>query len=342
MEVLRTNSAKSAQWDEYVFANNESTFYHLFGWKQIIEKSFGHRTYYLTAMSGKRIAGILPIVHIKSRLFGSIFCSMPFMGIGGICADDQETAHVLLEAAGSLLKKEQGDYLELRHRKQTDFGLPVKRHKVTMTVELDPDPEVLWKGFKSKHRTAVRRAEKNNLEITLGQSQYLDLFYEIESVGWRDLGTPFYRKSFFENILGQLGQFIDIYMVFQNGQPVATAFNARFKGEVEGMWTYCLKEYSGLQTNYYLYWQMIKQACENGFNQFHLGRTTPVSGGAFYKSKWNAVPRPLYWEYVLNKASGLPALDTANPRFAKMIDLWKKLPVSLTRQIGPFIAKNIP
>lgn len=342
MEILQIDGSKAPEWDEYVLSNAESTFYHLFGWKNIIEKSFGHRSYYLMAKSGNQVVGILPIVHIKSRLFGSILSSMPFMGIGGICAENEEAAHALLDAADALLKKLKGGYLELRHRKKTNFQIPCKEHKVTMTIELDSDFESIWKQFKSKHRTAIRRSEKNSLKIKSGKSEYLDTFYEIESIGWRDLGTPFYSKYFFKNIFKELGNFIEIFLVFSNGKPIATAFNGLFKDEVEGMWTYSLKEYSKLQTNYFLYWQMIKSACENGYRWYHLGRSTTKSGASFYKAKWNAVPHQLYWEYILNTTNKPPEINTENPKFKYPIRIWKKLPLVVTKKIGPYIAKNIP
>ncbi len=342
MEVQRIESSNAAEWDEFVRSSPASTFYHLFGWKGVIEQSFGHQGYYLAAKSGGRIEGVLPIVHIKSRLFGSILCSMPFMGIGGICAENEDASTCLLNGARRLLQEVQGDYLELRHRKQTNFDLPVKKHKVTMTVQLAQDPETLWNGFKSKHRTAIRRAEKNNLEIKAGKGEYLDAFYAIEATGWRDLGTPFYRKSFFKNVLDAFEDCIDIYVVFWNDQPIATAFNGLFKDEVEGMWTYCLKSHSKLQTNYYLYWQMISQACERGYRQYHLGRSTAHSGASFYKTKWYAEPYQLYWEYLLNKNHHLPNLDAANPKYEKLRNVWKRLPVKVTQVVGPFVAKNIP
>jgi len=294
------------------------------------------------AIDNKEVTGILPIVHLKSLIFGSIFCSMPFLNFGGICADDEASERALLSEAEKILKTSHGSYLELRHKKKSITDIPAKTHKVSMTLELDPDPDVLWKNFKTKHRTNIRRAYKNGLEIKVRGQEYLQDFYDLLSIGWRDLGTPFYKFSFFENIMNSFSDAVEIYLVYHDGQPIASAFNGLFRNTVEGMWTYSLRDFAKLQTNYLLYWEMIKRACENGYKLYHLGRSTNETGATFYKKKWNAVTKQLYWEYVLKKEGKLPDLSVDNPKYDLAIKVWRNLPVGVTRFIGPMIAKNIP
>ena len=110
-------------------------------------------------------------------------------------------------AHDDLLIRKNADYVEFRHLHPSPIELKRKEHKVSMTVELDSDPEVLWNNFKTKHRTTIRRAEKNGLEIVRGGKEHLETFYKIISTGWRDLGTPIYRIDFFENIIRILRRF---------------------------------------------------------------------------------------------------------------------------------------
>ncbi len=294
------------------------------------------------AIDNDKVAGILPLVHLKSMIFGSIFCSMPYLNFGGICADSETAEKALFHDAKSILKKLKGDYIELRHLKKSTMDIPCKTHKISMALELDPDPDVLWKNFKTKHRTNIRRAAKNGLEIKVGGKEFLREFYNILSVGWRDLGTPIYRLSFFENILDAFNESVEIYVVFYLGTPIATALNGLFKDTVEGMWTYSLREYSKLQTNYFLYWEMIRRSCQREYKLYHLGRSTSETEGTFYKKKWNAFPKQLYWEYVLNGRDNLPELDVENPKYQMAIKLWRKLPVCMTQVLGPIVAKGIP
>jgi FemAB-related protein (PEP-CTERM system-associated) len=342
MQVTLLDSSNIHKWEKYVENHPDATFYHRYEWKQVIEKSFGHKTYYLMANDNDEVTGILPMVHLKSFLFGSIFCSMPFLNFGGICADNGAAEDALLTEARQILKTSGGSYLELRHKKKSNADIPAKTHKVSMTLELDSNSDVLWNNFKTKQRQNIRRAYKNKLEIKVGKRECLMEFYKIMSIGWRDLGTPFYRLSFFENIFDAFSDAVEIFLVYHDGRPIATAFIGLFRDTVEGMWTYSLREFAILQTNYLLYWEMIKRACEKEYKLFHLGRSTSETGATFYKKKWNAVTKQLYWEYVLNKESKVPDLTVDNPKYDLAIKVWKNLPVAITRLIGPSLAKSIP
>ena len=105
---IRMFSDEFDLWTEYIRKHPQATFYHEIGWKEVIERSFGHKTYYLMAMRQDNIAGILPLVHLKSHLFGSILCSMPFLNFGGICADDSEAENELLDSGSRTAQKKPG------------------------------------------------------------------------------------------------------------------------------------------------------------------------------------------------------------------------------------------
>jgi FemAB-related protein (PEP-CTERM system-associated) len=267
---------------------------------------------------------------------------MPFLNFGGVCAESVEVETSLIATARDILEKNKGDYLELRHVKQTEQKLPVKTHKISMTLSLDRDPERVWNAFKSKHRTNIRRAEKHGLTIRSGGENLLSDFFQIISIGWRDLGTPIYPFRFFQYILEEFKNEIEIFIVYYLGQPIAAAFNGRFKDTIEGMWTYALREHIRLQTNSFLYWKMIEKACLDGFQHYHLGRSTNDSGSSVFKKKWNAYPTQLYWEYLLNRKTTLPDISVENPRYQFARKTWQKLPVALTRILGPALSRSIP
>jgi FemAB-related protein (PEP-CTERM system-associated) len=342
MQTKILEPSDESKWRAYVQAHPAATFYHRLAWKNVLESSFGHQAYYLMAENDGRTVGILPIIHLKSMLFGSILCSMPFLNFGGIVADDAAAEAALLDEARRLLQETGADYLELRHLRKSSADLPCKQHKVSMRLELDPDPEVLWRTFKSKHRREVSRAIENGFECTFGGRELLENYYAILSRGWRNLGTPIYSMSFFENILTAFDDAVEITLITHRGVPVATAFDGLFKQTAEGMWTYSLREYAHMNVNYFLYWSLIKRCCERGYSGFHLGRSTIGSTGQMYKAKWKAVPQPLYWEYVINRGGNIPDVSVDNPKYGLAIKLWRKLPVRVTQLLGPLLARSIP
>jgi len=121
-------------WDKYVEKHLQGTLYHLSGWKNVIEKTYSHKTYYLVAVNSLKlkaksprkdtatnsinpIVGILPLVHLKHFIFGNSLISIPYFDMGGILADNDEIEKALLCEAINLGKKLKVDNIELRHIK---------------------------------------------------------------------------------------------------------------------------------------------------------------------------------------------------------------------------------
>lgn len=342
MDLIECDDSRRDAWDEYVRRTPEASFYHLYGWREVNERELGHRSFYLAAADGGRFVGVLPFVQVKSRLFGNLACSMPFVNFGGPCGDSPEVEAALLDGASDMVSRERFSYLEMRNRHRVGDGLPTAEHKVSMTVDLAPDPETLWKAFKHQHRQEIRRAAKNGLVARCGGVDLLNAFYGVLSEGWRDLGTPLYGKSYFRRILLQFPDAVRICVVSSGDEPAAAALYAMHGGVAEGMWLGVRRRFRKQLAGYVLYWEFIKDACLSGLERFHLGRSTSESGAEAHKRKWNAYPTPLYWQYILGTRHELPALNVGNPRYQSAIRAWRWLPVSLARRIGPPIARSIP
>jgi len=340
---LEENSRENQErWNGYLQHCPDSNFYQQYEWKAVNEKEFGHRTYFLAASDGDSLCGVFPLVLLQSRLFGRILCSMPFVNFGGPSADNAAIEGALVEQACDIARREHADYLEIRSLHVCNAGLPTSEHKISMTLQLASDPDALWQAFKTKHRTNIRRVYKDEVRVESGHAELLDTFYEIMCRSWRSLGTPIYRKRYFRSILDAFGSQIRIFVAYHRDLPVATAFNGHFKGSVEGMWAGALPEARSLQVNYVLYWEMIKDACLRGFSSYHLGRSSVESGSESFKKKWNAETSQLYWQYFIPTGGDLPGLNKDNPKYRAAINAWQRLPLAVTRAIGPLLSKSIP
>lgn len=336
-------AADASAWDAFLERTPGANFYQCHGWRAINHAEFGHETSYLMARSGDgTIGGVLPLVMLRSRLFGNILCSMPFVNFGGVCAVDTDAARALLDRTVALCRELRADYTELRLLDPADPTLPTSLHKVSMSVELDADPDRIWQAFTTKHRTNIRRVYKNDIRVQHGREELLDDFYRLLSLSWQHLGTPIYRKRYFADILARFPDATRIFVAYHGEQPIATAFNGYYKDTVEGMWAGTSPHQQKLQPNYVLYWEMIKHACENGYRHFHLGRSSVDSNAEQFKKKWNAHARQLYWQYILNTRTELPALNVNNPKYRLAIAAWKKLPLPVTQWLGPLLARSIP
>jgi FemAB-related protein (PEP-CTERM system-associated) len=343
IQLLSNTPENRELWNGYLRDAPDANFYQKFEWQELNETHFGHQTYSILASNEAGVSGVLPAVFINSRLFGKILCSMPFVNFGGVCANSTETEQALIEYAITLADKQQVDYLEIRAAQSSTLGLAESTRKVSMSIKLDDDHEKLWSAFKSKHRTNIRRVYKNEIRVESGHKELLDDFYLVMSHSWRDLGTPFYKKSYFQTLLDLFPQEeIKIFVIYHGDQPICVAFNGYYKKTVEGMWMGTIKAYRNLQPTYALYWEMIKDGCDMGCRDYHLGRSTADSTGEAFKKKWNAEMKQLYWQYHMPGGGEMPQLNVDNAKYRMAIDLWKKLPLPVVGLLGPMISRSIP
>jgi FemAB-related protein (PEP-CTERM system-associated) len=341
MRIRAADGADAARWNAFVNLCPQANFYQRYEWAHVNREHLGHRTHFLLAERGDAVAGVLPLVRVRSLLFGDVLASMPFVNFGGAAGVDEATEDALVDAAREYAERFRCHYLQIRATRPYD-DFQVTTDKVSMTVDLDPDPEALMRAFSTKHRTNIRRAQKNGITVRAGGAELLTDFYTTLSASWQYLGTPLYGLRYFQDIVRRFGDDVRIFVAYHEGVPVATAFNGQFRDTVEGMWAGVHPRFQGLQPNYVLYWEMIRDSCERGLKYFHLGRSTKDSGAARFKEKWTARPQQLYWNYSLVRAKELPGLNPDNPRYERAIRTWRRLPLGVLRLVGPPLARLIP
>jgi serine/alanine adding enzyme len=378
-QIKELESTDHRLWDSYVKNHPDGTLYHMSGWKNVIERSYRHKTYYLIAVkpegsinpinpinSINSIVGILPLVHIKHVLFGNSLISIPYFDLGGILADDGKTEKDLLTEAIKLGRGLGADTIELRNTrpfKLTDQdhpfaldsilkghakrapGQPDKEYekypcKVRMLLELPESAEVLLNSFKSKLRSQIRKPIKEGLTAKIGGIELLDDFYSIFAENMRDLGSPVHSITIIRSVLEFFSEQARIFIVYKGSQPLGCSVVVGFNKILENPWASSLRKYSRLAPNMLLYWKMIEYACENGFDVFDFGRSTPDEGTYKFKRQWGAQPVSLHWCHIPVQQDLQPAV-VENRIYHFAVETWKRLPVFVTKIIGPGIRKYI-
>jgi FemAB-related protein (PEP-CTERM system-associated) len=341
MEIVRCEEPDRHKWNAYVASSPRTSVYHRYEWRDVNTACFGHESAYLMAVDGGTVVGIFPLVRVKSQLFGNIACSLPFVNYGGPCADSDAIEEQLVASAQEITEKWRVSYLEIRTRRALP-SLPTSEHKVSLTVNLDADPDTLWKAYATAHRQDIRKGYKRGLTARIGRIELLDDFYAVISESWRDLGTPIYSRRYLETVARTFPDVTRLCVVYKDQEPTAASFDM-VNGEIaEGLWLGSRGKFRNDHAGYVLYWEIIKNACERGAKRFHLGRSSVQSGGELFKRKWNAQPAQLYWQYVLRTRRDIPQLNVANPKYQLAIRAWQRLPVPVTQVLGPFIARSIP
>ena len=218
-----TGEQDGQAWDEYVSATPDGTVCHLYGWRQVIEHAYGHRTFYLAATTNGVICGVLPLVLIKSRLFGRHLVSMPFMDYGGVVTQEGTGVRNALVAAALKLADAHRATLSLRCATDQGLDLPLWLEKLTMVLDLGKSEEALWKRLPSERRNRIRKGQKNGLDISFHGADALEAFYSIFAVNMRDLGSPVHSRGFFRHMFTHLSQYLRIILVHHQGRPIGAA-----------------------------------------------------------------------------------------------------------------------
>ena len=155
-----------AAWEQFVGGAHDANVGHRWAWLGIVSEVYGHRTFPLAAIRDGVLAGVLPLVLVRSRLFGRNLVSMPFLDSGGLCTDGDVASEQALAATAVELAGDHGAKLELRHVTDRRIGLPASLEKVTMTLDLGGGEDAVWRRIRSTRRGQVRKARRNGLEAS--------------------------------------------------------------------------------------------------------------------------------------------------------------------------------
>lgn len=329
--------------NRFVMSSPSGTFFHLSGWRSVVEKVLGHRCFCLVARRQNRITGVFPISWVRNRIFGDCLISMPLAMYGGICAADQDSYSRLLEAGTDLAKRLCVKYLEMRNRAEPfplASPLPSRDLYLTFTQDLSPGPEKLLAGLPRDTRYIVRKSLKAGLVWT--EDLGLDEFYELYARSVHRLGTPVFPRKLFTRLIREFPTQCRIFGVRKAGRPIGGVLCFYFKDLVLPYYGGALPEYYRDSPNNFMYWNLIVQSCREGYRSFDFGRSKRGTGSFHFKSSWSMQVTPLPYRYQLVRAKEIPHLSPVDQKFQLPVALWKRLPFAWSKMFGPKIIKWIP
>ncbi len=338
--VARLDDHSAGRWDAFVAACPEASFFHRAGWKTVIEAAFGHPCHFLYAESGGGICGILPLVHVNSRLFGNSLISTGFTIGGGPVGDGPEALAALDQRALEIADELDVDYVEYRSGRAQHPGWVRKKDLyVGFRKTIGPDPEKDMLAIPRKQRAMVRKGIKAGLESVIDDD--IDRLYHVYAESVRNLGTPVFAKTYFVKLMEVFAGDIDIVTITSEGRAVASVMNFYFRDEVLPYYGGGVNEARRLAANDFMYWEVMRRAVGRGCSIFDFGRSKIGTGPFSFKKNWGFEPEPLEYEYKLRNIDSLPEINPANPKYRLFIAAWKRLPLSVTKLIGPCIVRNL-
>jgi FemAB-related protein (PEP-CTERM system-associated) len=341
VEVRPLQPGEESRWDEFVTLSPTGTFFHLSGWKRVIESVLGRQCSYFVACRGGKITGVLPLSRLRKPFFGDCLVSLPLAVYGGVCADDVESYQALLQAGCKLADTLGVQYLELRNRTDAfPTSLPGRDLYVTFTQDLTPGPEQLFKELPRDTRYAIRKGQKAGLEWTDNLSHRE--FYELFARSVHRLGTPVFAPELFTCLASEFSKQVRVFGVRKEKLAIAGVLCFYFRDQVLPYYSGALPEFYRDSPNNFMYWNLINQSCNEGFRHFDFGRSKRETGSYHFKSAWSMTMTELRYRYHLVNAKEVPHLSPVDPKFQLPVAVWKRLPLSLTKVIGPKVIRWIP
>ncbi len=327
------------RWDRFVEDYPEATFFHRAGWRHVLRRAFGYDSYYLYVQQEGQVAGILPLGHVKSILFGNALISVPFCVYGGCCAVTESAKEALCDAALALAHKLNVDCLELRERDPMTQGGHVKDLYVTFRKRISRDPELNLKAIPRKQRAMIRKGIKAGLQSSIDGD--LRRFFAVYSESVRNLGTPVYSANYFAILREVFRDECEVLTVTDGTHPVASVMSFYFRNEVLPYYGGGTKDARRVKGNDFMYWELMRRAGERGIEIFDFGRSKKGTGAYSFKKNWGFDPRPMPYRYHLVKAATVPDINPLNPKYRLFVSLWKKLPLPVANFLGPLISRGL-
>jgi FemAB-related protein (PEP-CTERM system-associated) len=327
-------------WDSFIEASPSGTFFHRAGWKRVIEKAFGHRTFYLLARRRGQICGVLPLTQIKSLLFGNSLISNAFCVHGGPVADEPAVRENLVHKAVSIANELRLYCVELRSG--GTYGADWRSLDslyASFRRPVSSDTERNLKLIPRKQRAMIRKAVANGLRSEVDGS--VSRFHHVYAQSVRNLGTPVFAKRYFQLLKDEFGAACDLLTVFQGTEAIASVLNFYFRNAV-------LPYYGGgtqlartLAGNDFMYWEVMRRACERGFCVFDFGRSKVGTGSYEFKRNWGFEPIPIAYTYYSPGRRDVGGVNPLNPKYRAAINVWRRLPLPVTKLLGPPIVRSI-
>lgn len=334
------NQGAVSRWEAFVFACPEATFFHRAGWQDIMRHVFHHPSYFLYAERDDIMVGVLPLAHVKSRLFGNALVSLPFAVYGGVAAADAEARAALELEAQAIARRIGVDHLEFRNVAPHHSDWPTQDLYVTFRKEILPTEDENMNAIPRKQRAMVRKGIKNELVSEI--DTHVERFFALYADNVHRHGTPALSKRYFQALFEVFGKDCEILTVTSaEGKPLSSVLTFYFRNEV-------LPYYAGddvaardLAANDFKYWELMRRACARGYTLFDYGRSKQGTGPYAFKKNWGFTPQPLHYEYCLYKRDSIPQNNPANAKYALFIKAWQRMPLSMANLIGPHIVRNL-
>jgi CelD/BcsL family acetyltransferase involved in cellulose biosynthesis len=288
-------------WKELVANDPQALAFHHPAWAQTLAECYRFRAFGLALANteGRLIAGI-PVLETEGRLRGRRWISLPFTDIcPPLVAGDPDLQASLEEEIDAARQEAGVASVELRSAPASERAA-VQDRGLRHTIQLDPDPDKVFRRLKPDVRRAIRFAAKGGVTVTQGKQEndLTQTFYGLHTATRRRLGVPVQPRRYFSLLWQRVIEpglgFLLVARVAD--QPVAASVYLPWNDTLIAKYSASNASSWKLKPNNALLWHAITWACEKGYSTLDFGRTNAGNENLReFKRRWDAEEEPLLY-----------------------------------------------
>jgi FemAB-related protein (PEP-CTERM system-associated) len=305
-------------------------------------QSLGHALHCLAAVDAEgKIVGVLPLAQCKSALFGHHFASAPGAVEAGVIADAESISTQLIERAKQIAQGAEASHLELRQRVATTQDWP-KQDQLYFSFRktLANNDEGIMLAIPRKQRAEVRKGIAAGCKFEIDSDSAR--FYELYADNVHRHGTPGFSKRHFDIIKRAFGDDCEFAVVTDaKGVPLSGVLSLYFEKTIFPYYAGDVPHARDVSANDFKYYSLMTHARSRGAQVFDYGRSKLDTGPYKFKKYWGFEPVAYQYEFALFKRDSIPQNNPTNPKYARAIATWRKLPRLIVDRIGHPLARHL-
>jgi CelD/BcsL family acetyltransferase involved in cellulose biosynthesis len=346
-EVRVLGPADDAQFREFIEGQANASVYHTADWRDLLSTTYGYEPMYLAHGEGGAIRAVLPMMLVDSRLTGKRLVSLPFSNVCGP-AGAPESFGPLIDRALEIYGEVGASTLEIRTQADRfepgDERFSNQSYFITSLLDLNPDPEKIWKGFKDKNvRTEVRQAKKKGIEVRRGESiDDLKLFYDLFAPTRLKHGVPPTPFKFFRNMWEIMWpERLTLFLATHGDLTVGAFITLGFGETLVAAYIGSDARFRSYRVHQAMLWEALEMGCLAGFKRFDWLRTPRNADSLrYFKIRWNSYEVDLNYLYY-PEVKGTAGTVEESAKYRLMTSLVKRSPDFVGKAIGRLIYKHL-
>jgi hypothetical protein len=288
------------------------------------------RGHYLYCLDADEITGVASFYE-KPNLFGkNTLVSVP----GGFWAADEASEGKIIDAIKDIAAHRGFDGPAFKDLHYPLFTMSSSVTAFRAIKRLSGNEQELLSSYSKNIRRDLKYACKHQLRIV--ETSDTKPFYAVWAQNLRDLGTPPIPLSCFQWLQKCFREETQILLVQKGEEVIGGAFLLFNEDYAADIYLSSLRSAFKFYPNIFLYHEMFVWAGKKGIHFFDLGRSQYGGGNEKFKLRFGSELVPLYSYPVHEKNVIENFLEKLLPQ------IWKRMPICVSNQIGPFIRRYKP